>query len=256
MNRFERLPLALRSGVAAASRLIPRDGRIDSARSRARRMGRTIALDPADRYLAYMTQGVDRRSLYTPEFEELARDGDAGRFVRDAWEHSSAGSYVDRMLDVDTAHYLPDDLLTKVDIATMACSLEGRSPFLDHHLMEFAASLPADLKVRGATKKVALRMAMRGLVPDEILDAPKRGFRPPLADWFRGELADFAREVLLDPRARERGFLRPEPVAAMLERHRNRVADESQGIWTLLMFELWQREFVDARAPEPVAAVR
>jgi asparagine synthase (glutamine-hydrolysing) len=94
---------------------------------------------------------------------------------------------------------------------------------------------------------------MRGVLPAEVLDAPKRGFRPPLAEWFRGDLAGFAREILLDPRARDRGFLRPEPVAAMLDRHRSGVIDESQGIWTLLMFELWQREFVDARAPMQTA---
>ena len=82
-------------------------------------------------------------------------------------------------------------------------------------------------------------------MPDEILDAPKRGFQPPLADWLRGELRGYARDVLLDPVARARGQLRPERVAALLDRHAAGAEDHSQGIWTLLVFELWQREFVD-----------
>jgi asparagine synthase (glutamine-hydrolysing) len=251
--RFERIPGGLRALGAKASRLIPPSGRIDSTRSRARRLGTTLALDPAGRYLAYTTDlhGMPRESLYTPEFLAQTRGSAVAGFVRDVWERSSGGTPIDRMLDVDVSHYLPDDLLTKVDIATMACSLEGRSPFLDHELMELAASLPARLKVSGAKKKVGLRLAMRGLVPDEVLDAPKRGFRPPLADWFRGDLEGYARDVLLDPRARDRGYLEPARVESLLDRHSRGVVDASQGIWTMLMFELWQREFVDAPAASP-----
>jgi asparagine synthase (glutamine-hydrolysing) len=153
------------------------------------------------------------------------------------------------MLDIDQQTYLPDDLLTKMDIATMASSLEARSPLLDHELMQFAAALPADLKVRRRHTKVILRSALRGWVPDEILDAPKRGLRLPLGDWFRGELRAFTREVLLDPRARGRGYFEQSYVRELLDRHANGVQDHSQGIWTLLMFELWHREFVDARQP-------
>ena len=154
------------------------------------------------------------------------------------------------MLDVDVQTYLPDDLLVKMDIATMASSLEARSPLLDHELMEFAASLPASCKLRGREKKVALRAALRGWVPDEILDAPKRGFRLPLADWFRGELRDYARDVLLDRRALGRGYFREDYVRSLVERHVAGSQDHSQGIWTLLMFELWHQEFVDVAPRE------
>jgi asparagine synthase (glutamine-hydrolysing) len=138
----------------------------------------------------------------------------------------------------------------------MAWSLEGRSPLLDHELMEFAASLPADMKVRRSQKKVALRDAMRGCVPDAILDAPKRGFQPPMADWLRGELREQARDVLLDSVARSRGYFQPTEVERLLTEHVSGVQDHSQGIWTLFMFELWHRRFVDVRtiAPSPVHA--
>jgi asparagine synthase (glutamine-hydrolysing) len=143
------------------------------------------------------------------------------------------------MLDVDTLTYLTDDLLAKMDIATMAHSLEGRSPLLDHEFMEFAASLPPTDKLSGRSYKVGLKEAARGWVPDEILDAPKRGFRLPIHDWLRADLRDYARDVLLDPAAIERGHFNRAYVERLLGEHARSQADHSQGIWTLLMYELW-----------------
>jgi asparagine synthase (glutamine-hydrolysing) len=247
LGKVGQLPAPARRLLSAVAAAVPRSGKIDSTRSRIRRLGEAATLDEPGRYLAYMTdlQGFRRQELYSDDFAREIGATTAGRFVHEPWEHSTATSLVDRMLDVDVTHYLPDDLLTKVDIATMACSLEGRSPLLDHELMEFAASLPPELKLRGGEKKVGFRAALRGWVPDEILDAPKRGFQPPLADWFRGELRDYARDVLLDGGAVDRGYFRPDRVEGLLDRHRDGTEDNSQGIWTLLMFELWQRDFVD-----------
>ncbi|HEX6387834.1 MAG TPA: asparagine synthase C-terminal domain-containing protein, partial [Solirubrobacteraceae bacterium] len=225
-------------------------GRINSATSRLRRLGETLPLDPAGRHIAYMTelQGLRRERLYTPEFRGLVGESVVDDVVRRRWRESTATDLLDLLLDTDTGTYLPDDLLAKVDIATMACSLEGRSPLLDHEFMQFAASLPANLKVNGTQKKVALRKALRGWVPDEILDAPKRGFQPPLAEWFRGELRDLSRDVLLDGAARARGYFDTGYVRQMLDEHERGASDHSQGIWTLLTFELWHREFVDGPA--------
>jgi asparagine synthase (glutamine-hydrolysing) len=105
------------------------------------------------------------------------------------------------------------------------------------------------LKVRGRQTKVVLRSALRGWVPDEVLDAPKRGLRLPLGDWLRGELRGFAREVLLGDRALGRGFFDTAYVRELLDRHADGVQDHSQGIWTLLMYELWHQEFVDSAQP-------
>jgi asparagine synthase (glutamine-hydrolysing) len=183
--------------------------------------------------------------LYTDEYRELVGCSVAPDVIAGPWSESRARSVLDVMLDVDVQTYLPDDLLVKMDIATMASSLEARSPLLDHELMEFAASLPANYKVRGGEKKVALRAALRGWVPDQVLDAPKRGFRLPLGEWFRGELRQYTREVLLDRRARCRGYFREDYVRELLDRHAAGVQDHSQGIWTLLMFELWHEQFID-----------
>jgi asparagine synthase (glutamine-hydrolysing) len=248
--RLERIPRPLRQLAGSSGRAVPASGRVDSWPSRVRRLAETLPLDPARRYSAYMThlQGLRRDQLYTDEFRAQLRADDAEQLMVEAWESARAHDALDRMLATDVRGYLPDDLLAKVDIASMACSLEARSPLLDHELVEFAASLPVEQKVRGTEKKVAFRRALRGWVPDEILDAPKRGFQPPLADWLRGELHGYARDILLDPIARARGQLRPERVAALLERHANGVEDHSQGIWTLLVHELWQRELVDGAA--------
>jgi asparagine synthase (glutamine-hydrolysing) len=231
---------------------MPESGTIDSWVSRIRRAARTLTLDSAGRYVAYMTHlnGLDRERLYTEEYRDLVGASVASSVMEGPWRESGAASVVDRMLDVDVQTYLPDDLLVKMDIATMASSLEARSPLLDHELMQFAASLPPELKVRGRDTKVVLRAALRGWIPDQILDAPKRGFRLPLGDWFRGELRGFARDVLLDRRAIGRGYFREGYVRELLDRHAANVQDHSQGIWTLLMFELWHQEFVD-RGPGP-----
>ncbi len=253
-SRLSRVPRSLRRGLGAAAGNVPSSGRIDSTRSRLRRLGATLALDADERYLAYMTdlKGLRRDRLYTEDYRRLVGESAAPAVLRGAWRESSGRSVVDRMLDVDVNHYLPDDLLTKVDIATMAFSLEGRSPLLDHELMEFAAALPPELKVSGGQKKVALKRALRGWVPEAVLDAPKRGFEPPLAGWLRGELRGFAREILLGEPASGRGYFRMEYVRELVDRHADGTEDHAQGIWNLLMFELWHREFVDRRPAEPL----
>ena len=250
-SRLERIPRPLRRGIAAAGLRVPPSGKIDSWRSRVRRMSETLPMEGADRYVAYMTElnGLRRDRLYTDEYRDLIGESLAADVMADPWRASSADSVIDVMLDVDVQTYLPDDLLAKMDIATMASSLEARSPFLDHELMEFAASLPAHLKVQGREKKVVLRRALRGWVPDEVLDATKRGFRLPIGAWFRGELRDFSRDVLLDTRALGRGYFREPYVLELLDQHADGLQDHSQGIWTLLMFELWHQGFVDGCSP-------
>ena len=245
--RLARLPKPLRWALARAGVSLPAGGAIDSWPNRIRRVAQTLPLAPAERYYAYMSHlsGLRPEELYTDAFAEVLGSGLARETVLDAWRDASATEVLDKLLDTDVRTYLPGDLLTKVDIASMSCSLEARSPLLDHELMEFAASLPVREKVHGTEKKVIFRRALRGWIPDEILDAPKRGFHPPLAEWLRGDLGDFARDVLLDETARARGHFRPERVAALIERHTLGGEDHSQGIWRLMVYELWHREFVD-----------
>jgi asparagine synthase (glutamine-hydrolysing) len=241
LARAERLPAGTRRLLARAVGLLPPSGRIESRVSRLRRLLAVLALDAPARYAAYMTElnGLDREQLYTPEYRRTLSENAVLEVVWGPWRESTATDIVDRMLDVDTLTYLTDDLLTKMDIATMAHSLEGRSPLLDHEFMEFAASLPRTDKLSGRSYKVGLKAAARGWVPDEILDAPKRGFRLPIHDWLRGELRGYAHDVLLDSAAIARGHFNRAYVERLLSEHATGRFDHSQGIWTLLMYELW-----------------
>jgi asparagine synthase (glutamine-hydrolysing) len=141
--------------------------------------------------------------------------------------------------------YLPNDLLVKVDIATMAVSLEARSPFLDHHVVEFAASLPEKFKLRGLTTKYLLKRMLRKLLPAENLNRRKMGFGVPIGHWFRGKLQPFLRETILAEQSLKRGLFKPEAVRQLVELHTRGERDYSHQLWTLLMLELWFQRFID-----------
>ena len=236
----------LRRLIASAGRRIPDSGTIDSWPSRLRRASETLPLDGPSRYVAYMTHlnGLRRDRLYTDEYRELVGRSSAAEVIEGPWRDSPADSIVDVMLDVDIQTYLPDDLLVKMDIATMASSLEARSPLLDHELMEFAASLPPSSRCADARRRSSSARA-------PWLD-PRRD------SWTRPSVASACRWGLAARRAarlRARRPARPDTVGGdcseqeyvreLLDRHDAEVQDHSQGIWTLLMFELWHREFVD-----------
>jgi asparagine synthase (glutamine-hydrolysing) len=151
---------------------------------------------------------------------------------------------------VDRETYLPDDLLPKVDVASMARSLEVRAPLLDHVLVEHAARLPVGLKLRGTQGKVVLRAAVEPWLPKGFLDRPKQGFAVPLDGWLRDELRDLPEDVLLDPVAVERGLLQPEAVRDLVREHRDGL-DRSAQLWALINLELWFRTCVDRVTVSP-----
>ena len=256
-GRLERLPLALRRAVAAAGRRLPAGGEVSSPLNKARRLSSSLALDGPSRYARYVNYFTDeqRTALYSDDFAALVGESEAANVIADPWWNASGPTAVDAMLEVDTTTYLPDDLITKIDIATMAHSLEARSPFLDHELMELAASIPAQYKVRGSQKKWILREALRPWLSDELLDRPKQGFSVPLSDWFRGELRDHMRETLLDRETLDRGWFVESEVRGMLDRHDAGADGEAPRLWALMMLEHWQREVVDAPAPASPAPV-
>lgn len=188
----------------------------------------------------------ERDSLYSDDFRAgLPTPPIASEIIRGPWRNASGTDVLDVMLEVDASTYLPGDLLPKIDIASMAYGLEARSPLLDHELMELAASIPADLKVRGRHKKWILREALRDWLPNEILDRPKQGFMVPLSDWFRGELREHLHDVLLDPGALSRGYFRRDAVQRLLSRHDRGADVAAKKLWALYVFELWHRELVD-----------
>ena len=186
-----------------------------------------------------------KSSLYSEQFKHETSVDYAKSFLEPWFVHANGSGIVDAALLTDIMTYLPNDLLVKVDIATMAVSLEARSPFLDHHLIEFAASLPEHLKLRRLTTKYLLKKVLRKLLPSENIDRPKMGFGVPIGHWFRGEMQPFLREVVLSEKALQRGYFKPEAVKQLIELHARGERDYSHQLWTLLMLELWFQRFID-----------
>jgi asparagine synthase (glutamine-hydrolysing) len=252
--RLDGLPAPLRRAAGVVGERLPVRGDVSNPFNRARRLARAMALDAPSRYAGYVGcfDAAARDQLYSSEFRAISGASPADAVIRGPWEGASGDAVVDVMLEVDINTYLVDDLIAKIDIATMAHSLEARSPLLDHELMELAASIPADMKVRGSQKKWILREALRGWLPDEILDRPKQGFSVPESDWLRTDLAGFARDVLLDRASLDRGYFDERAVRGLIDRHAAGADVEARRLWSLLVLELWHRECVD-QAPAPVA---
>lgn len=177
-----------------------------------------------------------KREIYSDAMRSIAADSE--RLLVSRFEEAGTDDLVDAAMYADTMTYLPDDLMVKVDIASMAHGLEARSPFLDHRVVEFAAGLPIEWK----TSKRLLKERFAGRLPPEVLSRPKMGFGVPLADWFRGPLRELARDHL----SRDRGYFRLEAVRGLLDDHVAGRADHGYRLWALVVLEAWHRSFIDA----------
>lgn len=220
---------------------------------RARRAAGSLGGTPSQRYAPFIAHFDDtaKRTLYARSLAPFLAHSALDRLER--WLSASPSMpLAAAWTDVHT--YLPDDLLVKVDIASMANSLETRAPFLDHKLMEWAAGLPETQRFPGSEPKGLLKAAMEPHLPRELLYRPKMGFAAPIDGWISGSLRDRVTDALMGERARTRGLFEPTVVGDLLARHR---AGQSQGyrIWALLMLELWFRQWIDAADPfnEPAA---
>jgi len=174
------------------------------------------------------------------------RDYPAEGYIRSFYDRFSSLSGVDRLLAVEVRSYLPEDLLVKMDRATMAFSLEGRSPLLDHVFMEKMAKVPSDLKLKRLKGKYIFKKALRGILPEEVLNREKMGFGVPLEHWFRNELKEFLRENLYGGVLVKEEVLNLKGVRDMVESHIEGRSNEHYRIWLLLVLEYWWREWFGA----------
>jgi asparagine synthase (glutamine-hydrolysing) len=247
-EKYHRIPAVLRDSlVKQAIGLIPSS---ETKRSRVRDVKRFLqaaSLPKVERYLRWVSvfDTAAKENLYSASFLHETQSIRAADILTPWFARANGAGIVDAALLADINTYLPNDLLVKVDIATMAVSLEARSPFLDHHLIEFAASLPEKLKLRGLTTKYLLKRMLKKLLPAENLDRRKMGFGVPIGHWFRGKLQPFLRETILSETALRRGLFRPEAVRQLVELHTRGERDNSHQLWTLLMLELWFERFID-----------
>jgi asparagine synthase (glutamine-hydrolysing) len=212
-----------------------------------------------ERYLDSLTYlpGLDReRGLFSPEFAEAARRLPNPLARGSAWhDHGPASDPLSRMQYLDTKAYLNGDILVKVDRMSMATSLEMRSPLLDHKFVEFAASLSPEWKFRGGSRKYILKkLAERVGVPREVIYRKKQGFALPLEDWMRQGLSNDLLDILTEPRTTQRGYFRPAAVRRLVEEHISGRRAHTGAVWCLLMFELWHRNFLEARGYNPQPA--
>src|SRR2546423_4494828 len=242
---FDRVPGPLRrgffGGLAAA---LPAGGSERSVGARARRFARGVAREPARRYLDWL--GISDRdwlaAAATPDFRADVRAAEAELDRRAA---GVCGDPMTRAQRLDLELYLPDDLLVKVDIASMACSLEVRAPFLDRALVEYAFRLPADLTIRGRSTKWVLRQAFADVLPAENAARTKQGFGLPIGAWLRTSLRSLLEDVVLSPTALGRGYLDPSAPRRLVDEHLRGV-DHTHRLWSLIMLELWHQELARA----------
>jgi asparagine synthase (glutamine-hydrolysing) len=221
-----------------------------------------VARDAGPRYVASVSSfdSETRKSLFSESFL-AALNGHAPEIAFERiFEEPVSRSGLDRQMYLDSKTNLPGDILAKVDRMSMAHSIETRSPLLDHHLIEFAQTIPASLKLARSNgrweSKYILKRAVAGLIPDKIIYRPKQGFDVPIRRWLNREMKEMVNDLLASPRARERGYFNPKSVASLLQEHNRGTRDNAHSLWALLMLEVWHRIFIDHEPAASGAGVR
>jgi asparagine synthase (glutamine-hydrolysing) len=242
VERFDRLPIPGRRKVAAMVwPLLPHG-------AQGKNFLRHVSLGTDARFIdsVALFRDDEKAALYSPELRASLRGASAKKTLARHFDRFAALAPHDRMMRFDFETYLPEDVLTKVDRMSMAHSIESRVPLLDNRVIDFAAALPAHLKIRQGRRKHVLKEAVKGLLPPGILDRKKQGFGVPLDVWFRGRLRDVFADVLGSARTRQRGYFQPAFIERIVQEHVSGRRDHTLRLWQLLVFELWQRHYVDS----------
>lgn len=247
-SRADWFPPSVRSIFAAELwQRIPTSTRQKSFGRRLKRFVAALGQTPERRYLRWI--GIfdreSRSSLYTSTFRNSLRSFDFADFLLTAYAHCPSRDFLTRTTCADVLTYLPCDILTKVDIASMCYSLEARSPFLDHHVAELAARMPIELKYRNGLGKRILIETFADLIPESIQKRSKMGFGVPIDHWFRNELKSLVQDTLLCERCYERGYFRPEELNRLVTEHLSNRWDHSYRLWNLICLEHWHRIYID-----------
>ena len=243
---YKTIPGFLRRGlIEPAIRKLPVSNKNLSFEFKAKRFIRAANLDDVARHHSWFGSFAPEKhlQLFTPEFLAQTTD-DIYAGARKAASRCQNRGIVEAMQYVDINFYLAEDILTKVDRAAMAVSLETRAPFLDPRIGEFAAALPTEYKLRGNKGKLILKEAARHLLPAEILQRPKKGFGIPVAGWLNGRLKPLVDEFLEEKRLRKQGIFNPEFVKLLVREHQCGVASHQKELWSLLVFQLWCDNFL------------
>ena len=211
---------------------------------RVRRFCEALGQPPIERYMNWIQifGEASRLDLYRESFIEQLPDRNPVSFLADAWRRAGKRDLVSCATTADLQTYMPCDLMTKVDIASMAHSLEARQPMLDYRLVEWAAALPSNLKLRGKRGKCLLMDTYHDLLPKAIWNRSKMGFGVPIAKWFKTSLRDRTYDALLGPDAKCHSFFRRDAIATLVEEHMRGQSNQAYRLWNLLFLELWLRK--------------
>jgi len=244
------MPDILKKPMLEASKLLPQKAPYGFFWRAAKFLRVSLHQSQARRYMSALSffGPDDRDGLFTPAYEKaLGADLRYGeRYITDLFEVPANQDLINKLSYVDLRSYLPECLMTKMDIAAMANSLEARSPFLDHKVIEFAFSLPGDLKLKGINgTKWILKETFKDFLPKQIYKRGKMGFGIPLGPWFRGELKDYWAGACLSEKALGRGYFNRERLFKLWDEHQSGARDHGYRLWALLMLELWHKEFAD-----------
>jgi asparagine synthase (glutamine-hydrolyzing) len=241
-NGLQNLPAFVRKNLRALSAVLPHG-------FRGKNFLYNVSLDALARYVDNISHfnALRKKALYSADFRAKL-DGDYGAgeksFLKIA-ESVSDGNPLEKLLYLDSKTYLPSDILVKVDRMTMANSLEARVPLLDHELIEFVQTIPANLKLKGLETKYIFKKALEGIVPHEILYREKQGFGVPIGEWINRQLRSRIHETLNERRALERGYFEKSYIRTLLDEHSRNRRDHSHALWLLWMLELWHRRYAD-----------
>ena len=244
---YKRVPSLLRTGVVEPLiKLLPVKTKNLSFDYKALRFVTGAKYDPVARHHVWFGSFTPEEQTELLTADALAAtNGDIYAQARQFADECDSDDLVTRMQSVDTRLYLAEDILTKVDRASMAVSLEVRAPFLDLRVAEFVASLPGNYKLRGQKTKYILKKAVKELLPPFVTRRPKKGFGVPVAEWLKVKLRPVARDLLSPERVRRAGVFNPNYIARLQDEHERGVANHRKLLWTLLMFELWHESFVE-----------
>jgi len=245
---FRKIPERLRrSIISPLVNRLPESLRFNHPATKLKRFLQMAALPYRERHYNWVTifRDAEKRDLFTGQFKKEIDGKNSFYSLESAFGECGSRDIVDMVMSTDIKTNLLDDLLVKMDIATMANSLEGRSPFLDQKMMEFAASIPSDAKIKGTRLKYILKKALSGILPKEILSRGKMGFGIPVDKWFRNELKSYSYQILMSDRCINRNYFERQAIKRLLDDHSGARANNGARIWSLLNLELWHRMFIE-----------
>ncbi len=247
---YASVPQLVRSGlIEPVVNRLPVSTKNLSFEYRAKRFVRSANYDTITRHHSWFGSfSIGEQIPLLTEEVRSSSTGDIYAGARTLLDNCDAAGDIEKMQFLDISYYMAEDILTKVDRASMAVSLETRAPFLDPRIGRFAASIPLEYKLNGSKGKFILKKSLEGLLPHEILHRKKKGFGIPIADWLKGRLNPLMHDLLAPQRLKEQGIFEPAYVDAMIREHENGIASHHKQLWTLLVFQLWYDNFLQQPA--------